>query len=61
MARLARVPSAAALAAATKGSFGRLFSTVAGHPRIVDSTRSRRGHRRFHVTSRVRELLPVHG
>jgi post-segregation antitoxin (ccd killing protein) len=39
--------------------FGRLFSTVAGHPRIVDSTRSRRGHRRFHLTARVRELLPM--
>jgi hypothetical protein len=40
-------------------NFGRLFSTVAGHPRIVDSTRSRRGHRRFHLTARVRELLPM--
>jgi REP element-mobilizing transposase RayT len=40
-------------------NFGRLFSTVAGHPRIVDTTRSRHGHRRFHLTSRVRELLPV--
>jgi hypothetical protein len=40
-------------------NFGRLFSTVAGHPRIVDTTRSRHGHRRFHLTTRVRELLPV--
>jgi len=40
-------------------NFGRLFSTAAGHPRIVDTTRSRHGHRRFHVTARVRELLPV--
>jgi len=40
-------------------NFGRLFSTVAGHPRIVDSTRSRRGHRRFHLTARIRELLPM--
>jgi hypothetical protein len=36
--------------------FGRLFSTVAGHPRIVDTTRSRHGHRRFHLAARVREL-----
>jgi hypothetical protein len=40
-------------------NFGRLFSTVAGHPRVVDNTRSRHGHRRFHLTARVRELLPV--
>jgi hypothetical protein len=40
-------------------NFGRLFSTVAGHPRIVDTTRSRHGHRRFHLPARVRELLPV--
>jgi len=40
-------------------NFGRLFSTVAGHPRIVDSTRSRGGHRRFHLTARVCELLPM--
>jgi len=40
-------------------NFGRLFSTVAGHPRIVDTTRSRRGHRRFHITARVREVLPM--
>jgi hypothetical protein len=37
--------------------FGRLFSTVAGHPRIVDHSRSRRSRRRFHLTSRVRALL----
>jgi len=40
-------------------NFGRLFSTVAGHPRVVDNTRSRHGHRRFHLTARVRELLSV--
>jgi REP element-mobilizing transposase RayT len=40
-------------------NFGRLFSTVAGHPRIVDGARSRRGRRRFHLTPRVRELLAV--
>jgi hypothetical protein len=37
-------------------NFGRLFPTVTGHPRIVDTTRSRHGHRRFHLTARVREL-----
>jgi hypothetical protein len=40
-------------------NFGRLFSTVAGHPRVVDNTRSRHGHRRFHLAARVRELLSV--
>jgi hypothetical protein len=40
-------------------NFGRLFSTVAGHPRTVDGSRSGRGRRRFHLTPRVRELLPV--
>ena len=39
--------------------FGRLFSTAAGHPRIVDGTRSRRKHGRFHLTRRVRELFPA--
>jgi hypothetical protein len=37
--------------------FGRLFSTVAGHPRIVDGSRSRHGRRRFHLTGRLRELF----
>jgi len=37
--------------------FGRLFSTVAGHPRTVDGSRSRRRHGRFHLTRRVRELF----
>ena len=37
--------------------FGRLFSTVAGHPRTVDGSRSRRTRRRFHLTRRVRDLL----
>jgi REP element-mobilizing transposase RayT len=37
--------------------FGRLFSTVAGHPRTVDGSRSRRSRRRFHLTPRVRQLL----
>ena len=39
--------------------FGRLFSTVAGHPRTVDGSRSRHRRRRFHLTSRVRELFPA--
>ncbi len=38
-------------------NFGRLFSIMAGHPRIVDGSRSRRGRRRFHLTPRVRLLL----
>jgi hypothetical protein len=40
-------------------NFGRLFSIVAGHPRIVDRSRSRRGNRRFHLSQRVRKLLPA--
>ena len=39
--------------------FGRLFTNVAGHPRIVDATRSHRTGRRFHLPRRVRELLPA--
>lgn len=39
--------------------FGRLFSSVAGHPRTIDRSRSRLHRRRFHLTPRVRELLPV--
>jgi len=39
--------------------FGRLFSTVAGHPRTIDCSRSGRHRRRFHLTPRVRQLLPV--
>jgi hypothetical protein len=39
--------------------FGRLFSTVAGHPRTVDGARSHLRRRRFHLTRRVRELLSV--
>ncbi len=37
--------------------FGRLFSSVAGLPSIVDLTRSNRTHRRFRLKRRVRELL----
>jgi hypothetical protein len=39
--------------------FGRLFSTVAGHPRIVDGSRSRRSRRRLHLSPRVRALLSM--
>lgn len=37
--------------------FGRLFSTVAGKPKVIDSTRSRTRCQRYHVRSRARELL----
>ena len=56
---LARLKLSATTWCELVSNFGRLFSTVAGHPRIVDTSRSRRGHRRFHLTSRVRELLPA--
>jgi hypothetical protein len=36
--------------------FGRLFSTVAGHPAVVDGARSHRSRRRFHLSARIREL-----
>lgn len=39
--------------------FGRLFSTVAGHPRTIDGSRHGPHRRRFRLTPRVRELLPV--
>jgi REP element-mobilizing transposase RayT len=39
--------------------FGRLFSSVAGHPLVVDGERSRKTHRRFRLSRRVRELMPV--
>lgn len=38
-------------------SFGELFHDVAGHPSAIDSLRSHRTHRRFHVRRRLRELL----
>jgi hypothetical protein len=37
--------------------FGRLFSTVAGKPKLIDSTRSRTRHQRFNIRHRTRELL----
>ena len=39
--------------------FGKLFSSVAGQPKNVDTARSHRTHRRFYLTRRVRELLPA--
>ncbi|QDV24802.1 hypothetical protein [Aureliella helgolandensis] len=37
--------------------FGRLFSLVAGRPRVIDAARSRGRKRRFTVPHRLRELL----
>ncbi len=37
-------------------NFGRLFSTVAGTPNVIDSTRSRTRGQRYHVRSRARQL-----
>ncbi len=37
--------------------FGRLFPTLAGLPEHVDAARSRRTHRRFHLSRQARELL----
>lgn len=37
--------------------FGKLFSTVAGKPAVVDSLRTPHGHRRMHLRRRARELM----
>ena len=37
--------------------FGRLFSTVAGKPKVIESTRSRTRHERYKIRSRAQELL----
>ncbi len=37
--------------------FGKLFCTVAGRAEVVDSMRSRHGHRRFHLRRRARERM----
>ncbi len=37
--------------------FGRLFSTVAGKPKVIEMTRSRSRHQRYKIRSRARELL----
>ena len=37
--------------------FGKLFSTVAGTPKVIESTRSRRRHQRYKIRNRAKELL----
>jgi len=37
--------------------FGKLFSTVAGKPKVIESTRSRRRHQRYKIRNRAKELL----
>ncbi len=37
--------------------FGKLFSNVAGRPRVIDDQRSRVRHRRFYLSRETRELL----
>ena len=37
--------------------FGRLFATVAGKPKVIESTRSRNRHQRYKIRNRARELL----
>jgi hypothetical protein len=39
------------------GNFGRLFYNVAGHPHLIEATRSRQTNRRFHTTSAARSLF----
>ena len=38
-------------------NFGRLFSTVAGKPKVIEGTRSRTRHQRYKIRSRAKELL----
>ncbi len=38
-------------------NFGRLFSTVAGKPKVIEETRSRTRHQRYKIRSRAKELL----
>jgi hypothetical protein len=38
-------------------NFGRLFSSVAGNPTVIDTTRSRLRGQRYHVPTRTREIL----
>jgi hypothetical protein len=37
--------------------FGKLFSIVAGKPKVIESTRSRRRHQRYRIRNRAKELL----
>ncbi|WP_442509463.1 hypothetical protein SH528x_001035 [Novipirellula sp. SH528] len=41
--------------------FGKLFCTVAGRPDCMDSMRSHRTHRRYHLRRRAGELLTTPG
>ena len=37
--------------------FGKLFATVAGKPKVIESTRSRSRHQRYTICNRAKELL----
>ena len=37
--------------------FGKLFATVAGKPKVIESTRSRHRHQRYKIRNRAKELL----
>ena len=37
--------------------FGKLFSTVAGKPKVIEMTRSRQRHHRYKIRNRAKELL----
>ena len=37
--------------------FGKLFATVAGKPKVIESTRSRNRHQRYKIRNRAKELL----
>ncbi len=37
--------------------FGRLFSTVAGKPKVIETTRSRHRRQRYKIGRRAKELL----
>jgi len=37
--------------------FGKLFSTVAGKPKVIETTRSRQRHQRYKIRNRAKELL----
>ena len=37
--------------------FGKLFSTVAGKPKVIESTRSRQRHQRYKIRNRAKEAL----
>ena len=37
--------------------FGKLFATVAGKPKVIESTRSQHRHQRYKIRNRAKELL----